>query len=167
MAQVCDASSPFSGEVEVILVRAVSAGRKGRGAGSKTMVFGILERQGKVCSRCRQKAATGCDPGQGIPRSIILSDGWRGYNGLVDVGYEKHLLVHHGKNEFARGNFHINGIESFWSYAKRRLAKFNRVPRHTFHLHFKECEFGFNHREENICGTIDWICSEKIHSKVI
>lgn len=23
------------------------------------------------------------------------------------------------------------------------------VPRHTFHLHLKECEFRFNHREEN------------------
>jgi len=29
----------------------------------------------------------------------------------------------------------INGIESFWSYAKRRLAKFNGVLRKTFHLH--------------------------------
>jgi hypothetical protein len=33
-------------------------------------------------------------------------------------------LVHHGKNEFARGNAHINGIESFWGYAKIRLVKF-------------------------------------------
>ncbi len=58
------------------------------------------------------------------------------------------------ENEFARGNCHINGIESFWSYAKRRLAKFNGVPKHTFHLHLKECEFRFNHREENLCDTI-------------
>ena len=50
-AQVCDASSPFSGEVEVdesyFGARRVR-GRKGRGAGGKTIVFGILERQGKV-----------------------------------------------------------------------------------------------------------------------
>ena len=51
-------------------------------------------------------------------------------------------------NKFARGNFHINGIESFWSYAKRRLAKFNGFSRQTFLLHLKECEFRFNHREE-------------------
>jgi len=60
----------------------------------------------------------------GSPGSIIHSDGWRGYNGLVDMGYKKHFRVHHGEHEFARGNCHINGIESFWSYAKRRLAKF-------------------------------------------
>ena len=54
--------------------------------------------------------------------NAIHSDGWRGYNGLVDMGYKKnfrvHHRVHHGEHEFARGNCHINGIESFWSYAK-------------------------------------------------
>jgi IS30 family transposase len=32
---------------------------------------------------------------------VINSDGWRGYNGLVDFGYKRHFRVHHGKNEFA------------------------------------------------------------------
>jgi transposase len=82
--------------------------------------------------------------------SIIHSDGWRGYNGLVDVGFAKHFRVHHGKNEFARDNQHINGIESFWSYAKRRLVKFNGVPRSNFLLHLKETEFRFNHRNKNL-----------------
>jgi len=44
------------------------------------------------------------------------------------MGYKKHFRVHHGEHEFARSNRHINGIESFWSYAKRRLAKSNAVP---------------------------------------
>jgi transposase-like protein len=41
--------------------------------------------------------------------SVIHSDGWKGYNGIVDFGYKKHFRVHHGKNEFARDNAHING----------------------------------------------------------
>ena len=40
---------------------------------------------------------------------VTHSDGWRGYNGLVDFGYKKHFRVHYSKNEFARGNSHING----------------------------------------------------------
>jgi len=48
----------------------------------------------------------------------------------------------------------INGTESFRSYAKQRLAKFKGVPKHTFHLHLKECEFTFNHREENLYDKI-------------
>jgi len=58
------------------------------------------------------------------------------------------------RNEFAQGNCHINGIESFQSYAKRRPAKFKGVPRHAFHLYLKECEFRFNHREENLYDKI-------------
>ena len=49
--------------------------------------------------------------------SVIHSDGWRGYNGLVAVGYSKHFRVDHSANAFARkGHCHVNGIESFWSY---------------------------------------------------
>jgi len=50
-------------------------------------------------------------------------------------GIIKHFHVNRGQHEFARGNCPINGIESFWSYAKRRLVKFNGVPRKIFHLH--------------------------------
>ncbi len=58
------------------------------------------------------------------PDSIINSDGFGGYNGLVDFDYKKYYSVHHGKNELARGSSHINGIGSFWGYAKTRLSKF-------------------------------------------
>jgi len=88
--------------------------------------------------------------GKVSPESVVHTDGWRGYDGLVDLGFDKHYRVLHDDNEFARGASHINGIESFWSYAKRRLAKFNGVPKRTFVLHLKECEFRFNHRHQNL-----------------
>ncbi|EGE13969.1 IS1016 family transposase [Moraxella catarrhalis 46P47B1] len=78
--------------------------------------------------------------GKVSPDSVIYSDGWRGYNGLVDVGYAKHFRVNHSKNEFAHGKCHINGIESFWSFTKRRFAKFNSVSKN-FEWHLKECEW--------------------------
>ena len=79
---------------------------------------------------------------------MIYTDGWRGYDGLVDVGFDKHFRVNHGKNEFALdGNIHINGIESFWSFTKRRLAKFNGIKAN-FELHLKECEFRWR-KDEN------------------
>ena len=58
------------------------------------------------------------------PDTIIHSDGWRGYDRLVDVGYAKHYRVNHGQDELVRGARHINGIESFWNFAKHRLQKF-------------------------------------------
>ncbi len=49
--------------------------------------------------------------------SLIHTDGWKAYDGWVDVGYAKHFRVHQGDNELATGHTHINGI-SFWAYAK-------------------------------------------------
>lgn len=72
-----------------------------------------------------------------------------GYDGLVDVGYDRHFRVNHGDNEFSKGNgIHINGIESFWSFAKRRFVKFNGVKKN-FDLHLKESEWrwGMDHRK--------------------
>ena len=157
MAQECERQSPFSGEVEVDesyfgphRVR----GKRGRGAGGKTIVFGVLKRQGKVYTQivpnCRKATLLAVIRGHVDPKSIVHSDGWKAYDGLVDMGFEKHFRVNHGENEFARGNRHINGIESFWSYAKRRLARFNGIPAKTFYLHLKECEFRFNHRTEDL-----------------
>jgi len=109
IAQVCNASSPLFGEVEV-----------------DESYFGARRVRGKRGAE------------QAVNRSS--SESWNA------TGKCEH--------EFARSNCHINGIESFWSYAKRRLAKFNAVPRQTFLLHLKECEFRFHHREENLSDRI-------------
>jgi transposase-like protein len=133
-------------------------GKRGRGASGKTPVFGLLKRNGRVYAEivpdCAQRAPEASLQavirGRVAPQVVIHSDGWRGYDGLVDVGYAKHFRVEHGCNEFVVGAHHINGIESFWSFAKRRLQKFNGVPAHAFYLHLKECEWRFNNRNANL-----------------
>ena len=85
--------------------------------------------------------------------AVINSDSWRGYNGLVGLGYG-HYRVDHSKDEFTRGRVHINGIEGFWGLAKVRLAKFKGLPKHTFHLHLKETEWRYNHRHTNKYKTL-------------
>ena len=158
IAQICEQESPFtSGEVEIdeayFGARRVR-GKKGRGAAGKTPVFGLLQRNGRVYTEivpdCSKASLQAVIRGRLAPAVVIHSDGWRGYDGLVDVGYAKHFRVDHGANEFASGSRHINGIESFWSFAKRRLQKFNGVPAHTFYLHLKECEWRFNQRNDNL-----------------
>jgi transposase len=157
LAEHCEQSSPLQGAVEVdesYFGAQRVRGKRGRGAYGKTIVFGLLKRQGKVYTEivpdCSRATLQGIIRGRVEPKTVIHSDGWRGYDGLVDIGFDKHFRVHHGENEFASGERHINGIESFWSYAKRRLAKFNGVCKHTFYLHLKETEFRFNHRTVNM-----------------
>ena len=117
-------------------------------------MFGLLKRSDKVYTEivpnCKSVTLQRIIKGKTGVDSVIHSDGWREYNGLVDFGYKKHFRVRHSKNEFARGNSHINGIESFWGYAKNRLVKFKGMNKSMFNLHLKECEFRFNNRKQNI-----------------
>lgn len=157
IANFCEQQSPFREEVEgdesYFGAKRIK-GKRGRGAYKKTPVFGILKRGGKVYTEivpdCAKATLQAIIRGRVDPDSIIHSDGWRGYNGLVDLGYKKHYRVDHGSDQFISSRSHINGIESFWSYAKRRLMKFHGIPDSTFYLHLKECEFRFNHRNENL-----------------
>lgn len=155
--EYCLNNSPFKGEIEVdesYFGAKRIRGKRGRGAYGKTIVFGLLKRGDKVYTEIvpdvKKATLQAIIRGKVDIQSIIHSDGWRGYNGLVDVGYDKHFRVHHGENEFVRGKSHINGIESFWSYAKIRLVKFRGLDKKSFNLHLKECEFRFNHRGEDL-----------------
>jgi len=168
IAEYCKQSSPLSGEVEIdesyFGARRIK-GRRGRGALGKTIVFGIFRRNGKVYTEivpnCARKTLQAVIRGRIELESIIHSDGWRGYDGLVDLGYKKHFRVNHGSNEFVQKRSHINGIESFWGYAKTRLGRFRGMSRSTFHLHLKECEFRFNHRGQNLYVLLLKIIMEK------
>ena len=128
-------------------------GRRGRGAAGKTPVFGLLKRDGMVfvsiVKNCSKEELMPIIQGHVLEGSTVHSDGWRAYDGLILNGYD-HYRVHHSKDEFARGKSHVNGIESFWSFAKRRLAKFNGIASHKFNLYLKESEFRFNYRNSNL-----------------
>ena len=81
--------------------------------------------------------------------ALVNTDGWRGYDGLVDVGFDRHFRVRHGRDEFVQGTPRINGTASFWSFAKARLLPFKGVPKHPFLLHLQGSGFRFNLRYED------------------
>jgi transposase-like protein len=157
IVSIQEKESPLSGEIEMdesyFGARRVR-GKRGRGASGKTIVFGLLKRNDKVYTQiipdAKKATLQAIIRGKIDIQSEIHTDGWKGYDGLVDIGYDTHFRVHHGKNEFARGHCHINGIESFWSYAKIRLVKFRGLDKEHFNTHLKECEFRFNHRGEDL-----------------
>ena len=123
--------------------------KKGRGMPDKIPVFGILKRNGKVYTQIIKNASKK----ELLPiirqvvrqQSTVYTDKWRAYDGLVFNGY-KHYRINHTKEYSNRRGGHVNGIENFWSFAKRRLTKFNGVSRKTFLLHLKECEFRYNNK---------------------
>lgn len=59
------------------------------------------------------------------PANVVCSDGWPGYDGLVDVGLDKYIRINKQKT-FAKGRAHINGVKVH------------------FPLHLKACEWRYN-----------------------
>lgn len=141
-------SYELDGEVEAdeSYFGGVRKGKRGRGAGGKVAVFGLLKRGGKVYTAIISDAKT--DTLMPIirekvkPDSIVYTDHFRSYNAL-DVSEFHHMRINHSKL-FANKHNHINGIENFWNQAKRHLRRFNGIKKEHFHWFLKECEWRFN-----------------------
>lgn len=145
----------FDGSVELdeSYFGGVRKGKRGRGATGKVVVFGLLKRGGKVYAKVVDNARTAAlmpvIQRKIAPDSVVYTDSFGSYDAL-DVSQFHHVRINHSR-EFARGRNHINGIENFWNQAKRILRKYNGVPRQSFPLFLKECEFRFNygtHRQQ-------------------
>lgn len=123
--------------------------KRGRGT-TKQPVFGILCRNGTVWAEVvdvvdantllpliSQKVSIG---------SVVCSDTWKAYTGIAAQGYV-HRLVDHGEQQYSdgKGN-HINGLEGFWGYLKRKLALKGGVRRERLHLFLGEYVWRYNHR---------------------
>ncbi|HEO98186.1 MAG: IS1595 family transposase [Campylobacterales bacterium] len=151
IVEYCNIDSPLSKEAEVdesyLKDRSIKS-QIGRGRSGKTIVFGLLKREGKIYTEIVPDAKKALM--QAIIRgkvgidSVTHSEGWRGYHGLVDIRHNKYFRIHQGEHS------QINEIESFWSYAKIRLAKFRGINKENFNLHLKESEYRFNHRGEDL-----------------
>jgi transposase-like protein len=151
----CEREAPLSGEVEVdeSYFGGQRKGNRGRGAAGKVAVFGLFKRNGRVYTRPVpevSRAILRLVIKQKVPEgSTIYSDSFRSYDGLITDGY-RHYRINHRKGIFAKRRNHINGIESFWAFAKTKLRRYYGVRRTHFFLYLKEMEFRFNHRHENI-----------------
>jgi len=132
---------------------AIDRRKRGRGAENKVPVFGIKKRDdGRVYTQIiknasKQELLPIIKKLVATSDTTVYTDKWKSYDGLVLDGY-KHKRINHSKQYSNGKGTHVNGIENFWSFAKRRLAKFNGVSRKTFLLHLKECEFRYNTKSD-------------------
>ena len=163
-ALIRDVPAVFSGTVEVDETyvggrwknKRTSIREKGtkRGRGTKKQpVFGILCRNGLVWAEIvdNVEAAT-LQPlitSKVKKGSIVCSDSWRAYTGIASKGFV-HRMINHGERVYSdgKGN-HINGLEGFWGYLKRKLAAKGGIRRAKLYLYLGEYVWRYKHRNES------------------
>ena len=120
-------------------------GKRGRGASGKTIVFGLLKRNGRVYTVAVPNTQTvtllPIIREQVRPDSIVYTDCYRSY-GVLDASEFSYRINH--SIHFAEQHNHLNGIENCWTQAKRHLRKLNEIPKAHFELSVKEYKWRFN-----------------------
>ena len=148
-----DGENPLDGDVEAdeTYIGGKRPGTRGRGADGKTIVFGMLERDGEVMTKVvpnvkkhtlMQHVYENVEQG-----STVHTDELRSYRGLNRIGYH-HETVNHGIGQYVDKGSHVNGIEGFWARLKLSIRGTHiHVSGRHLNKYLKEFEFRYNYRK--------------------
>ena len=130
--------------------RPVGTGHSGKPVGSlaKTIVVGMLERDGRVKAQVVQdrtrEVLHGIANANIAQGSELMTDEHNAYKG----NEFRHQVINHAE-AYVQGRVHTNGIENFWSLLKRSIGG-TYIAVEPFHLfrYIDEQAFRFNHRKD-------------------
>jgi transposase-like protein len=124
---------------------------KGWGLASKTPVVTLVERDGEARSQVvadvtsknvRQILWSNVDPD-----ANLMTDENNVYEGPGKV-FASHETVNHSKEEFVRGDAHVNTAEGYFSQFRRSLdGTYHHVSRQHLHRYVSEFDFRYNNRK--------------------
>jgi transposase len=148
-----DGEPPLTDHVEIdeTYVGGKRPGKRGRGAAGKSVVFGMLERDGEIYTTVVPNASRKSlipEIIRQIPKGTrISSDEWKPYQVLSTLGYD-HRIVNHAAKEYADEDTHVNTLEAFWSMLKRSIrgTHIHISPKH-LQKYLGEFEFRYNRRK--------------------
>ena len=139
------------------------AGMAYQGSGNKAIVFGMLERGGRVKAKVistRKKQHIDPVMTESVEAGAhIVTDEMTTY-GNLETPYNRDVINH--ALEYVNGHVHTNGIENFWALLKRGLAG-TYISVEPIHLdaYVAEQVFRFNHREDcNDAGRFIQVMSQ-------
>jgi len=144
----------FSGNVEAdeTYVGGYRKGERGRGGSSKTAVFGVVERKGKVKAvvvpDVKKSTIIPIVENQVEKGSTVHTDEYQSYKSLTSKGYT-HERILHSSGIFAAGNVHTNSIEGFWAQVKNAVRGVHHgVAPEYLQMYVNEYAFRYNHRND-------------------
>ena len=143
-------------EVDETFIGGKASGKRGRGAGSKTIVVGAVEvidtSKKQIGGRIRLRAipqASGKHLLQFIADnvergSVIVTDGWQGYNGVVELGYDHMVLTGEDSVEVAKQLVHIH--RAFSNLKTWLMGTHHGVSKKHLQAYLNEFVFRYNRR---------------------
>ena len=125
----------------------------------KIMVFGAVEREGKVSTKIipsiKTKDLENAVNDKVEKGAIMVTDENQGYRDLKD-NY-RHVTVNHSKEEYVRGAAHTNTIEGYWSLLKRQISGIHHSvsPKH-LQRYCNESSYRYNRKllPQDECFTL-------------
>ena len=150
-----DSLGPLSGHVEIdetYVGGRRAGGKRGRGAPGKTVVFGMLERNGPVRAgpvpNVRRKTLQPLIYKNVIRGSTVSTDELKTYSNLREAPY-KHGHVNHSADEWVKGIHHVNSIEGYWSRLKNSIRGTHvHVSKQHLWKYVSEFSYRYNMRKE-------------------
>jgi transposase-like protein len=127
-------------------------GIRGRTTESKSTVFGMVERGGRVVARvtpdAKAQTILPIIAERVLPASTIFTDDYPIYDGLSKMphGYEHHRINHSAK-VYVMGDVHTQNIEGFWSLLKRGIGGvYHSVSAKYLQTYCDEYSYRYNRR---------------------
>jgi len=153
MAQA-DNHDPLSGHIEIdetFIGGKRKATRPSRRKPNKTVVFGMLERDGPVrAGPVPDITRATLEPlilTNVVRRSVVSTDELLSYHQLRKAPYA-HMTVNHSRGEYVRGDVHVNSIEGYWSRLKNSIRGTHiHVSRKHLWKYVSEFSFRYNMRK--------------------
>lgn len=147
-------------EVDEIFIGGEQSGKRGRGAGGKALVLLAAQEDGKRIGRIRLRRVADA-AGESLepavwemvePGSTVRTDGWRGYNGLTELGYRHQVVQKSAK----LGDNLLPMVNLVASLLKRWLLGTHQGAVQHSHLDYylDEYTFRFNRRSSKSRGLL-------------
>jgi transposase-like protein len=119
----------------------------------KGIAFGAVQRNGEAriqtIKDTKGKTLKSAVRENVSPDSIVMTDNYKGYNGL-DKEYKEHDVISHSTHQYVNGIIHTNTIEGFWSLLKRGIVGiYHHVSKEHLHRYCEEFEYRYNSRKLN------------------
>jgi len=140
-------------EVDETYIGGRCRGRRGRGAGNKTPVVALVQRDGTVKSTTVPRVTAQnlkSFIAQNVDNSAtLMTDDFKSYRGLRKQ-FNKHFVIRHSIKEYVKGNIHTNTIEGYFSLLKRGInGVFHHVSSKHLHRYLTEFDFRYNMRKSS------------------